>query len=80
MQASYIAHNSIVSAQTRRTPTILAAEAKVKDQFEGNVVDLGVFQFIFLVFDSSNEITFYSGSKYSPQKSLQSCSIPLVVV
>jgi hypothetical protein len=33
----------------------LAAEAKVKDQFEGNVVDLGAFRPIFLVFTSSNE-------------------------
>ena len=33
----------------------LAAEAKVKDEFEGNVVDLGVFRLIFLIFTSSNE-------------------------
>ena len=33
----------------------LAAEAKVKDEFEGNVVDLGVFRLIFLIFTSSDE-------------------------
>jgi hypothetical protein len=32
----------------------LAAEAKVKDQFEGNVVDLGAFRLIFLAFTLSN--------------------------
>ncbi|KAG5649256.1 hypothetical protein H0H81_005076 [Sphagnurus paluster] len=35
----------------------LTAEAKVKDEFEGNVVDLGAFRPIFLVFTSSNENT-----------------------
>ena len=33
----------------------LAAEAKVRDEFEGNVVDLGAFRLIFLIFTSSNE-------------------------
>jgi len=28
----------------------LADEVKVKDEFEGNVVDLGVFQLVFLVY------------------------------
>ncbi|KAK2460790.1 hypothetical protein APHAL10511_007260 [Amanita phalloides] len=45
----------------------LATEAKVKGEFEGNVVDLGAFRLIFLVFTSSNEKKPYSGSKYSPQ-------------
>ena len=45
----------------------LAAEAKVRDEFEGNVVDLGAFRLIFLVFTSSNEKKLYSGSKYDPQ-------------
>ena len=47
----------------------LAAEAKVRDEFEGNVVDLGAYRPIFLVFTSSNEKkkNFYSGSKYDPQ-------------
>ena len=44
----------------------LAAEAKVKGAFEGNIVDLGAFRFIFLAFASSDEINPYSGSKYSP--------------
>jgi hypothetical protein len=48
--------------------TFVAAEAKVKDQFEGNVIDLGAFRLIFLAFTSSNENNLiYSGSKYSPQ-------------
>jgi hypothetical protein len=33
----------------------LAAEAKVKEQFEGNVVDLGAFRLILLAFTSPNE-------------------------
>ena len=33
----------------------LAAEVKVKNEFEGNVIDLGVFRLIFLIFTSSNE-------------------------
>jgi hypothetical protein len=32
-----------------------AAEAKVKEQFEGNVVDLGAFRLVSLAFTSSNE-------------------------
>ena len=44
----------------------LAAEAKVKNAFEGNVVDLGAFRFIFLAYPSSDEINPYLGSKFSP--------------
>ena len=33
----------------------LAAEVKVKDEFEGNVVDFGAFRLIFLIFTSSDE-------------------------
>ena len=43
----------------------LAAEAKVRDEFEGNVVYLGAFRLI--LFTSSNENKPYSGSKYDPQ-------------
>lgn len=44
----------------------LAAEAKVKDAFEGNVVDLGAFRFIFLAFASSDEITVFRIQVFSP--------------
>lgn len=57
----------------------LVAEAKVKDQFEGNVVDLGAFRLIFLAFTSSIENNFIQGPSIH-LKTLQICSILSVMV
>lgn len=57
----------------------LAAEAKVKDQFEGNVVDLGAFRLFFLAFTSSNENNFIQGPSIH-LKTLHIRSILSVVV
>ena len=43
----------------------VAAEAKVKDAFEGNVVDPGAFRPIFLAYPSSDELNPHLGSKFS---------------
>ena len=56
-----------------------AAEAKVKDQFEGNVVDLGAFRLFFLAFTSSNENNFIQGPSIH-LKTLHIRSILSVVV
>jgi hypothetical protein len=42
----------------------VAAEAKVKGAFEGNVVDLGAFRLIFLAYPSSDELNPHLGSKF----------------
>ena len=57
----------------------LAAEGKVKDEFEGNVVDLGTFRLIFLAFTSSNEINLIQDPSIL-LKTLQLCSLLWVVV
>jgi hypothetical protein len=55
----------------------LAAEAKVRDEFEGNVIDLGAFRLI--LFTSSNENNLIQDPS-TILKILQTCSILLVVV
>jgi hypothetical protein len=57
----------------------LAAEAKVKDQFEGNVVDLGAFRLIFLAFTSSDENNLIQDLSIL-LKTSQICSLLSVVV
>ena len=57
----------------------LAAEAKVKDEFEGNVVDLGAFRLFFLIFTSSNENNLIQGPSIL-LKNLQRCSVLWVMV
>jgi len=57
----------------------LAAEAEVKDEFEGNVVDLGAFRLIFLIFTSSNETNLIQGLSTLFQN-LRRCSVLWVVV
>jgi len=52
----------------------LAAEAKVRDEFEGNVVDLGLFRLIFLIFTSSNENNLFQDLSIL-LKNLRRCSI-----
>ena len=66
-----------VEGDTRYTSdwaAFLAAEAKVKDQFEGNVVDLGAFRLIFFIFSSSNENNLIQDPSIL-FKNLQSCSV-----
>jgi len=55
----------------------LAAEAKVRDEFEGNVVDLGAFRL--LLFISSNKNNLIQDPS-TILKTLQTCSILAVVV
>ena len=43
---------------TSHWAAFVAAEAKVRDEFEGNVVNLGAFRLIFLIFTLSNENNF----------------------
>jgi hypothetical protein len=57
----------------------LAAEAKVKDKFKGNVVDLGAFRLIFLIFPSSNENNLIQDLSILLQN-LRRCSVLWVVV
>ena len=57
----------------------LAAEAKVRDEFEGNVVYLGAFGLIFLIFTSSNENKLIQDLSIL-LKNLRRCSILWVVV
>ena len=57
----------------------LAAKAKVKDEFEGNVVDLGAFRLIFLIFTSSDENNLIQDLSILFQN-LRRCSILRVVV
>ena len=54
----------------------LVVEAKVKDEFEGNVVDLGVFRLV--LFTSSNKNDFIQDPS-TILKSLQTCSMLVVV-
>ena len=55
----------------------LADEAKVRDEFKGNVVDLGTFRLT--IFTSSNENNLIQDPS-TVLKNLHICSIPLVVV
>jgi hypothetical protein len=55
----------------------LAAEAKVRNEFEGNVVDLGAFRLI--LFTSSNENNLIQDPS-TILKTLQTCSILSVAV
>ena len=57
----------------------LAAEAKVKNEFEGNVIDLGVFRLIFLIFTLSNENNLIQDLSILLQN-LRQCSTLWVVV
>jgi hypothetical protein len=57
--------------------SFLAAEAKVRDEFEGNVIDLGAFRLI--LFTSSNENNLIQDPS-TILKTLQTCSILSVVV
>jgi hypothetical protein len=56
----------------------VAAEAKVKDCFVGNVVDLGAFRFDFAAFTSSEDIDITAFQAASTLLcSLRKCSIRL---
>ena len=57
-----------------------AAEAKVRKEFKGNVVDLSVFRPTFLVFTSLNENNFIQDHPSSILMLSQKCSIMSVVV
>lgn len=44
----------------------LATEARVKPEFQGNVVDIGAFRFVFLYLPLTKKFNSYPGSKYAP--------------